>query len=220
MKKALLFDMDGVVVHNMPHHTEAWRLFFLDHGIKMGVPEFLSKTAGMPTRDVLKYYFKRAFTPDEAHFLAAQKELLYRTLYRDHRKPAEGLLRFLRSARKAGFKLGLGTGSKDDNVTFILDDMGLRRHFDAVVTGGEVKRGKPHPETFLTLAKKLGVPPSRCLVFEDALLGEESAKRAGMKVVAITTSHKPREFKHAVAAFPDFTLLTAKAALSWLSDLA
>lgn len=205
MIKALLFDMDGVICHNMPHHTEAWRLFFLDQGIVMKVPEFLSKTAGMPTRDVLAYYFKRRVPKREADFLAAQKELLYRTFYRKDRKPARGLLAFLNLARRRGYKLGLGTGSVGGNVTFILDGLQLRRHFDAVVTGADVSKGKPHPETFLKLARKLGVPPSDCLVFEDALLGEEAARRAGMKVVAVTTSHKASEFKTRVA-IRDFTL--------------
>lgn len=208
--KALLFDMDGVVVHNMPHHTEAWRHFFLDHGIVMDVPEFLEKTAGMPTRDVLAYYFKRPITKDEAHFLSSQKELLYRTFYREHRKPARGLVAFLKEARRRGYKLGLGTGSVGDNVGFILDGLELRGWFDGIVTGADVKRGKPHPETFLKLAAKLKVRPADCIVFEDALLGEQAAAAAGMKVVAVTTSHKASEFNRAAAAIPDFSSPLAK----------
>lgn len=203
--RALLFDMDGVVVDNMAHHTEAWRLFFLDHGIRLPIREFLTKTSGMPTRDVLAYFFKRRVPKREADFLAAQKELLYRAIYRDKRKPARGLLSFIKKAKHRGLKLGLGTGSKGDNVSFILDGLDLRRHFDAIVTGGDVKRGKPHPETFLTLAKLLGAKPADCLVFEDALLGEEAATRAGMKVIALTTSHHAREFRLAIKAVPDFS---------------
>lgn len=209
MKRALLFDMDGVVVHNMPHHTEAWRQFFLDRGIVMDVPEFLEKTAGMPTRDVLAYYFKRPVTKGESRFLSAQKELLYRSLYRSKRKPARGLVPFIQEAKRRGYKVGLGTGSVEDNVSFILDGLGLRGLFDAVVTGADVRKGKPHPETFLTLAERLRVPPARCLVFEDALLGEEAAVRAGMTVVAVTTSHKAAEFRRAAAAIPHFAAPSA-----------
>jgi beta-phosphoglucomutase family hydrolase len=216
-RRALLFDMDGVVVHNMPAHTEAWRLFFLDHGIRLPIAEFLAKTSGMPTRDVLAYFLKRRVPKKEADFLAAQKELLYRSLYRDKRKPARGLPAFIRQAKLLGFKLGLGTGSKDDNVRFILDGLNLRRHFDAVVTGGDVRRGKPHPETFLTLARRLRARPCDCLVFEDALLGEEAAVRAGMRVVALTTSHHAREFRRSIAAVPDFTRLSARGLLKRLS---
>ncbi len=114
---------------------------------------------------------------------------------------------------RPGMRLGLGTGSKDDNVTFILDGLELRPWFDAVVDGGMVTKGKPDPETFLILADKLKVAPKDCVVFEDSLLGEEAARRAGMKVVAITTSHREDEFKHAALKAADFTTLSpAKAA--------
>lgn len=215
--RALLFDMDGVVVDNMAAHTEAWRLFFLDHGIRLPIGEFLSKTSGMPTRDVLSYFLKRTLPQREAEFLSAQKELLYRSLYREKRRPARGLVPFLRQAKSLGFKLGLGTGSRQDNVSFILDGLKLRQHFDAIVTGGDIRRGKPHPETFLTLARRLGVPPRRCLVFEDALLGEKAAVRAGMRVVALTTSHPARRFRRCLAAAKDFNRFSAHRLLEKLT---
>src|SRR5256885_17237832 len=115
--------MDGVVVHNMPAHTEAWRRFFEGHGIALEVREFLEKTMGMPTREVLAYYFKRPVPPKEAKALADVKERLYRDLYAPKRRAASGLRAFLRETRRAGLKLGLGTGSMDDNVRFILDGL-------------------------------------------------------------------------------------------------
>ena len=205
---AYLFDMDGVVCHNMPAHTEAWRRFFRGHGIELEVREFLEKTMGMPTRDVLAYYFKRSVPPEEAALHAHKKETLYRRIYLPRRRAAAGLRSFLKAAKTAGLKLGLGTGSKDDNITFILDGLKLRAGFDAVVGAGDVKRGKPHPETFLTLAERLKVRPKDCVVFEDSLLGEEAARRAGMAVVAVTTSHRAHEFRSPVLAVRDFRTLT------------
>jgi beta-phosphoglucomutase-like phosphatase (HAD superfamily) len=82
--------------------------------------------------------------------------------------------------------------------------MDLRRSFDAVVDGGMVKKGKPHPETWLLLAEALKVRPKDCVVFEDSLLGEEAARRAGMAVVGVTTSHRPEEFRHARLRLRDF----------------
>ena len=196
--------MDGVVCDNMAAHTQAWREFFRGHGIEIETRDFLVNTMGMPTRDVLTYYFKRAVPPDEAARHADVKENLYRKIYRPKRRAAPGLRRFIAAARAEGDRLGLGTGSKDDNVAFILDGLKLRACFDAVVDGGEVKKGKPDPETFLTLAAKLKVKPRDCIVFEDSLLGEEAARRAGMAVVAVTTSHRPDEFKHAALAVRDF----------------
>ncbi len=208
-----LLDMDGVVCHNMPAHEEAWTSFFRGRGIEIDLGDFRANTMGMPTREVLRYYFKREVPPEEAHAAALVKETLYRRLYLPQRAPAAGLMPFLKGARAGGYRVGLGTGSKDDNVTFILDGLELRPWFDAVVDGGMVTKGKPDPETFLILAEKLKVRPENCVVFEDSLLGEEAARRAGMKVVAITTSHRADEFRHAGLKAADFTTLSpAKAA--------
>jgi beta-phosphoglucomutase family hydrolase len=203
----LLFDMDGVVCDNMAAHVEAWRRFFRTRRIEIETRDFLVNTMGMPTRDVLVYCFKRPVGKDEAARCADVKEKLYRGLYAPKRRVAPGLRRFLAAARAEGDRIGLGTGSKDDNVSFILDGLELRASFDAVVDGGEVKKGKPDPETFLTLAHKLKARPRDCVVFEDSLLGEEAARRAGMKVVAITTSHRADEFKAAALAVRDFRKL-------------
>ena len=210
----LLFDMDGVVCHNMPAHEEAWRRFFRGHGIEIDLKDFRENTMGMPTREVLRYYFKREVPPDEAARHAHVKETMYRDLYRPKRRAAAGLRRLLKDARGRGWKLGLGTGSKDDNVTFILDGLSLRASFDAVVDGGEVVKGKPDPETFLRLADKLEVRPRDCVVFEDSLLGEEAARRAGMRVVGVTTSHRPDEFRVARLTIRDFRGLSAVSLLS------
>jgi len=208
-----LLDMDGVVCHNMPAHETAWTRFFKTKGIDIELREFREKTMGMPTREVLRYYYKREVPPEEAHAAAIVKETLYRELYLPDRAPAKGLIPFLKGARAGGYRTGLGTGSKDDNVTFILDGLNLRTWFDAVVDGGMVTKGKPDPETFLILADKLKVAPKNCVVFEDSLLGEEAARRAGMAVVAITTSHRADEFKHAAIKAADFTTISpAKAA--------
>ncbi len=203
----LLFDMDGVVCDNMGAHVSAWRIFFRARGIEIETREFLANTMGMPTRDVLSYYFKRAVPRAEAARLAEAKETLYRKLYAPKRRAAPGLRRLLAASHAAGWGVGLGTGSKDDNVTFILDGLKLRRSFDAVVDGGEVEKGKPDPETFLRLADKLKVKPRDCVVFEDSLLGEEAARRAGMAVIAVTTSHRADEFRHAALAVRDFRKL-------------
>lgn len=200
----LLFDMDGVVCHNMPAHEEAWRIFFRRHDIEIELKDFRENTMGKPTREVLRYYFKREVPPEEAQALAVIKEKLYRKLYLPKRRAAAGLREFLSASRAAGWRLGLGTGSKDDNVTFILDGLKLRDSFEAVVDGGDVKKGKPDPETFLLLAERLKVRPRDCVVFEDSLLGEEAARRAKMPVVALTTSHRAPEFRHARLRVRDF----------------
>ncbi len=191
-RRGFLFDMDGVVCHNMPAHEEAWRLFLKGHGIELELKEFREKTMGMPTHEVLRFYGVKG--------TADKKEELYRSLYKPRAMP--GLRAFLKAAKEQA--LGLGTGSKGDNVSFILDGLKLRGAFGAVIDGSMVKKGKPHPETFLLLADALKVRPKDCVVFEDSLLGEEAARRAGMQVVGITSSHRAGEFKHAKLRRRDF----------------
>lgn len=214
--RALLFDLDGVVVDNMRAHEDAWREFFARRGIPMDHDDFFRNTSGMPTRDVLAYFFKRAVAPEEAAALAEVKETIYRDRYRPAMKPAAGLVELLEAARAAGLKLGVGTGSMPDNVNFVLDGLDLRRRFDAVVTAAEVTRGKPDPQTFLLLAEKLGVEPADCLVFEDSLLGEKAARAGGMGLVAITTSHGAHEFNGPDLAAADFVGLSSNLA-EWTS---
>ncbi len=213
---AVLLDMDGVVVDNMSYHERAWREFFRARGLAMDGGEFFRKTSGMPTRDVLAYFFKREIAGEELEAFHREKEELYRALYRPHLKPAAGLLSFLDKSRQAGFRVGLGTGSLAENIDFVLDGLSLRSRFDAVVGAHDVRRGKPHPETFLTLAERLGAPPERCVVFEDSLLGEEAARAAGMAVVAVTTSHAASDFAAPALAVRDFASLEPRTLLKFI----
>ncbi|MCX5786906.1 MAG: beta-phosphoglucomutase family hydrolase [Elusimicrobia bacterium] len=205
--RAFLFDLDGVVVDNMKVHAESWRRFLARRGIRIDLEDFHERTAGIPAREVLAHYLGRRLGRAEVGALVAAKEALYRKLYRPAMHPLPGLTRFLRAARSLGIRLGLGSGATEDNVAFVLDGLKLREYFDSIVCATDVRRGKPHPDTFLRLAKKLGVRPSRCIVFEDALLGEEAARRARMRVVAVTTSHPARAFKQPLKAVHDFRRL-------------
>jgi beta-phosphoglucomutase-like phosphatase (HAD superfamily) len=84
--------------------------------------------------------------------------------------------------------------------------LGLREHFDVVVTADDVRRGKPHPEVYLRAAAGLGVDPSACVVFEDAVVGVQAARAAGMRVIGVTSAHTAEELVQAGAerAVPDF----------------
>lgn len=208
--------MDGVVVDNMSFHERAWRRFFEARGVAMDGDEFFRKTSGMPTREVLAYFFKRELAAGEAAACHREKEELYRDLYRPHLAPLPGLSAFLDRCRAAGLRIGLGTGSLPDNIDFVLDGLALRGRFEAIVGAHEVENGKPHPETFLTLAGRLGVPPSRCVVFEDSLLGEKAARAAGMAVVAVTTSHAASDFASPDLVVADFSGLEPAALLKIL----
>lgn len=205
---ALIFDMDGVIVDNTPIQARAFQLLFRDLGIEADATELLSRLNGMPATDILKQVIDEPKSEDELKQYANQREFLYRTLYWDDRAPLAGLVEFLEAARAAGLKVALGSGSANETLSYILDHLNLRRFFDEVVGEGDVEKGKPHPETYAVVAKKLGVAPENCLVFEDAILGEQAAYKAGMRVVAVTTTLQEKDFQAPLAAIHDFVGLT------------
>ena len=122
-----------------------------------------------------------------------EKEIRYRSIYSEHIQPIPGLVGFLDAARQMGILLGLATSAGPENIAFVLNRLGISGYFTAVVNGEEVEHGKPDPEIFLEAAKRLGVPPQECLVFEDLRKGIQAAQHAGMPVVVITTGMLERE---------------------------
>jgi beta-phosphoglucomutase family hydrolase len=206
--QALIFDMDGVIVDNTPVQARAFQLLFRDLDLQVDANELLRRLNGMPATDILEQVFDHPVPEEERKKYADQREFLYRTLYWEERQAAPGLVAFLEAASAAGLKLGLGSGSASDTLRYILDYLDVRRFFDVVVGADDVEEGKPHPETYAAVAEKLGVAPENCLVFEDALLGEHAAYKAGMHCVAVTTNLAVTDFQAPLLAIPDFTGLT------------
>lgn len=207
--QALIFDMDGVLIDNTPVQARAFQALFRDQGVQADATQLLRRLNGAPASKILKEAFAAQPQPDDKlEELAAQREFLYRTLYWDDRRPLPGLVEFLEAARAAGLKIGLGTGSGQDTISYILDDLNLRHFFDVVVTKDDVDKGKPHADTYAVTADKLGVAPEHCVVFEDALLGEQAAYRAHMRCVAVASTLPGRDFQAPLLVIRDFTELT------------
>jgi HAD superfamily hydrolase (TIGR01509 family) len=116
-------------------------------------------------------------------------------------------LEFLQTLRAHGIKTVLATSAGPGNIDFILDGLGIRDQFDAVIGGAEVRKGKPDPEIYLKAADLVGVEPGLCWVIEDSLQGIAAGKSAGMRVVGISTSHTPAELAHTDVVRPDFANL-------------
>jgi beta-phosphoglucomutase family hydrolase len=203
--QALIFDMDGVIVDNTPIQAHAFQLLFRDLDLKADANDLLRRFNGMPATEILEQLFDEPQSKEDLKKYADQREFLYRTLYWDERQPLAGLVEFLAAARAAGLKVGLGSGSANDTLSYILDHLDLRRFFDVVVGADDVDAGKPHPETYATVAEKLGVASANCLVFEDATLGEHAAYKAGMHCVAVLTNLAKADFQAPLLAIKDFT---------------
>ena len=200
--------MDGVLVDNTPTQARAFQLLFRDLGLTTKALPLLKRLNGMPASDIIQSVFRHPIPKKQLDSYAEQREFLYRTLYWNQRRALPGLMAFLQAARAEGHKIGLGTGSGGPTLSYILDHLDLRQYFDVVVGKDDVARGKPHPDTYTAAAARLGVPPAQCIVFEDAVLGEQAAYRAGMRCVAVATTLKAADFQAPLAVIPDFTGLT------------
>jgi beta-phosphoglucomutase family hydrolase len=205
MKRALIFDMDGTIVDNMAYHTASWVEFFRRRGRDIDEHEFFLRTAGRQGHEIMREYIRADLSDAECAALNAEKEEVYRELYQPHRKTVAGFDALVTEAKSAGIVLAVATSAPIENIVFTLDGLNIRRYFDAVVGAADVKRGKPEPDVFLKAAEACGTAPENCVVFEDAPLGVEAARRAGMPAVALTTT-LPAE------AFEGFDNLLATAA--------
>jgi HAD superfamily hydrolase (TIGR01509 family) len=215
---ALIFDMDGVLINNTSYQAKAFQLLFRELGLTTNALNLLKRLNGMPATNILKTLYTDPPPEKELKQYADRREFLYRVLYWDKRQETPGLTAFLQAARAAGFKIGLGTGSPPETISYIIDHLNLRSYFDVVVGKADVDRGKPHADTFAVTAQKLGVPPERCVVFEDALLGEQSAYKAGMRVIAVSSALKPEQFQAPIHIIKDFRDLTPERVLELLEQ--
>jgi beta-phosphoglucomutase len=204
--RAAVFDMDGVLVDNSRFHREAWRRLSREEGFVLP-PEFWRETTGRPVEEAVPRVLWRAVSPDEAARLAARKTALYHELADGQATPVPGVVDFVRALVAAGVPRALATSAMADSTARILAALGLGPAFPVQVTAGQVRGGKPDPEVYLAAAAQLGVPPAACVVFEDAVVGVEAARRAGMVVVGLTTAHTGAELQGAGATWtaPDFT---------------
>ena len=193
--KAFLFDLNGTMINDMEYHVHTWR-DMLNNDLQADL-SYLQVKAQMfgKNQEVLKRIFGAdKFTETELDAISIEKEKRYQRRYLPELALIPGLEDFLQAAQKAGIKMGIGTAAIPFNVDFVLDNLNIREYFDAIVSANDVHESKPHPETFLKAASLLRVEPANCIVFEDAPKGVESAMRAGMRTIVITTMHGNEEF--------------------------
>jgi beta-phosphoglucomutase family hydrolase len=190
MIEAVLWDLDGVLVDTALLHYEAWRQFLNELGRSLSEEEF-RRTFGL-RNDLILREILGDVPAEDLRRLSERKEALFRQHAAGQITPLPGAVELVRRSRERGRRTALVTSTPRANIDFVLEQVGLTGAFDTIVTAEDVSRGKPDPEGFLLAARRLGVPPERCLVIEDAPGGIEGARRAGMHSLAVTTTH-PRE---------------------------
>ena len=187
VKKAIIFDLDGVICFTDKYHYQAWKALADRLGIYFDekINDRLRGVSRMASLEIILERAGRAYSEEEKEALATEKNETYRGLL-ERMSPAD-LSEEVRSTllilRERGYPLAIGSSSK--NTKRILERIGLDGFFDAVADGTDITRSKPDPEVFLVAAKKLGAAPEDCAVVEDAKAGIEAAKAAGMTALAL-----------------------------------
>lgn len=191
---AVIFDIDGTLVDNMGLHAEAFGLFGERHGLPPLTKQDRARLDGRRNSEIFPILFNRDVGRDEWLAYEREKEGLYRELSRGRLTPMKGLHDLIERLRDDHIPFALATSAPKANVVHTLAELELAAEFPVIVRGDEVARGKPAPDVFIEAARRLGVDPQQCLVFEDAPVGIEAAQAAGMQVVALTTSFQASQF--------------------------
>ena len=202
--RAVVFDMDGVLVDSGAHHRDAWRAMFRDAGLTPPA-EFWRITIGRPADEAVALLVD-GVDRAEARRLAEVKREHYTRLARRGTVAVAGVPAFVDALAEQRVPRAVATSATRRDLERVLVELGLRRHFDVAVTADDVRWGKPHPEVYLKAAAGLGIDPSACIVFEDAVVGVRAAREAGMRVIGVTSAHTSDELVAAGAerAIPDF----------------
>lgn len=190
--KAVIFDLDGVIVSTDEYHYQAWKKIAEKEEVYFDkkINEKLRGVSRMDSLEIILDKSQREYKQEEKNQLAEMKNDYYKQLLNNLSSSdiLPGVIKVLNELNKRRIKIAIGSSSK--NTMLILKKIGLENSFHAIVDGNQITNSKPNPEVFLLAAKKLKVLPEECLVVEDADAGIEAALAAGMKVVGVSSASK------------------------------
>jgi len=203
---AFIFDIDGTIIDSMPWHGKSWEVFFARHGHPYPGESFLRGSAGRTGVELMRELFG-PLSDTDAWVLVHEKETIYRDLFRPVFSEIAGFRDFARRAKAAGIRIACATAGDADNLAFAIKGLDMGSEFDALVGAQDVANGKPAPDLFLLAAKRMGAAPADCIVFEDAPLGIEAARRASMSAIAVTSGEPAAKLAapvHVLTAIADY----------------
>jgi beta-phosphoglucomutase family hydrolase len=189
MIQALIFDCDGTLTDSMPLHFVAWNQTMRRFGIEFTEDRFY-ELGGIPSDKIIHMLADEAKMSLDVAAVTLEKEQVF--LDSLHLLVEIGAITSIVRENKGKLPMAVASGGFRDIVEKQVAHIGLEGWFDTIVTAEDTARHKPEPDVFLEAARRLGVAPANCLVYEDADLGIEAARRAGMKWVDVRTIHQPR----------------------------
>jgi HAD superfamily hydrolase (TIGR01509 family) len=199
---AVLWDLDGTLVDSEQYHWLAWRDTMAAEGVPLTHQQFL-ETFGLRNDAIVPQWISGA-TADRIERIANAKEQLYRRLVREGGlAPLPGAAEWTQRLAHDGWRQAIASSAPRENIDAVLAVIGLASVFQAVVSAEDVTLGKPDPQVFLTAAARLGSPPARSIVVEDAPAGVEAARRAGMPSIGVSRNGRPLPADLAVASLAD-----------------
>ncbi len=201
--KACLFDLDGVLVDTAIYHFQAWKMLGENFNYQLTEEqnEQLKGVSRVESLNRILDWANYSATSEQKEAWLIEKNENYLQLI-SNMNPAEilpGVLEFLGQIKELGYKIALGSASKNSEV--ILAKTGLLPWFDLIIDGNKVTKSKPDPEVFLKGAEGLGFKPEECIVFEDAQAGVEAAKKGGMKTIGIGEADVLSEADKVISTF-------------------
>jgi beta-phosphoglucomutase len=190
---AAIWDVDGTLVDTAELHFDAWVRIARELSKPFTRADFAA-TFGRRNPEIIHYLFGDQYDDAAVAAIGERKELYYRAAAEKGVTLLPGVRELLDGCATQGFRQAVGSSAPRVNLELILELTKTRSYFQAIVAMEDTTRGKPDPQVFLTAASKLGVPPARCVVFEDAIAGVQAAKAGGMKCVAVSfVGHHPDE---------------------------
>ncbi len=197
MLRGVVFDMDGVVIDSHPAHRRAWQKFLGAVGREVTETELDFVLDGRKREEILRHFLGELEPSKIAQYGALKDEMLEQL--GEGVRPLPGIMEFLNSLSRAGIRMALATSAGRRRTCGTLEQLGLTRCFEAVVTGDEVGKGKPDPAIYRLAAERLGEMPERLLVVEDAVSGVKSARAAGMRCLGVASPVRAEALRDAGA---------------------
>jgi beta-phosphoglucomutase family hydrolase len=184
---AVLWDMDGVLVDTAELHYQTWKQTLADYGVPFS-RQIFNEFFGMNNEQTLTGILGRPPEPSFLQEASDHKEDKFRKSIHGQIELYPGVRKLLQELQRAGVIQAIASSAPQENIDALVYELNMASFFQAIVSGCELN-SKPDPATFLLAAERLGVKPQRCVVIEDALHGIEAARRAGMKCIAVATTH-------------------------------